>query len=82
MAALMEVLTLLTLIRQSTGQPLFSSNSIYGILDLLLMNWANDQDFQLSFDQAADTITVNGTVYLLEWHDLAGNQRGEVIIDE
>lgn len=78
----MEVLTLLTLIRQLTGQPLFSSNSIYGILDLLLMNWANDQGFQLSFDQAAGTITVNGTVYLLEWHDLAGNQRGEVIIDE
>ena len=73
---------LITLIRQATGQPLFSSNSIYGILDLLLMNWANDQGFQLSFDQAAGTITVNGTVYLLEWHDLAGNQRGEVMIDE
>lgn len=46
------------------------------------MNWANDQGFQLSFDQATGTITVNGTVYLLKWHDLAGNQRGEVIIDE
>lgn len=73
---------MLTLIRQSTGQPLFSSNSIYGILDLLLMNWARDQGFQLSFDQDAGTITVNGVVYSLEWHELAGNQRGEVIIDE
>lgn len=73
---------MLTLIRQSTGQPLFSSNSIYGILDLLLMNWANDQGFQLSFDQAAGTITVNGIIYLLEWHELTGSQRGEVIIDE
>jgi hypothetical protein len=73
---------LITLIRQATGQPLFSSNSIYGILDLLLMNWANDQDFQLVFDQAASTITVNGVIYLLEWYDLAGNQRGEVLINE
>lgn len=73
---------MLTLIRQSTGQPLFSSNSIFGILDLLLMTWANDQGFTLSFDQSAGTITVNGTVYLLEWHDLAGSQRGEVMIDE
>lgn len=73
---------MITLIRQSTGQPLFSSNSIYGILDLLLMNWANDQGFQLSFDQAAGTITVNGVIYLLECHDLSGNQRGEVIINE
>ena len=73
---------MLTLIRQSTGQPLFSSNSIFGVLDLLLMNWANDQDFQLSYDQTAGTITVNGTLYLLEWHDLSGNQRGEVMIDE
>ena len=73
---------MLTLIQQSTGQPLFSSNSIFGVLDLLLMNWANDQDFQLSYDQTAGTITVNGTLYLLEWHDLSGNQRGEVMIDE
>lgn len=73
---------MITLIRQATGQPLFSSNSIYGILDLLLMNWANDQDFQLVFDQAASTITVNGVIYLLEWYDLAGNQRGEVLINE
>ena len=73
---------MLTLIQQSTGQPLFSSNSIFGVLDLLLMNWANDQDFQLSYDQTAGTITVNGTLYLLEWHALSGNQRGEVMIDE
>ena len=73
---------MLTLIRQSTDQPLFSSNSIYGILDLLLLNWGNDQGFQLSFDQAAGTITVNGTLYLLKWHDLAGSQRGEALIDE
>ena len=73
---------MLTLIQQSTGQPLFSSNSIFGVLDLLLMNWANDQGFQLSYDQTAGTITVNGTLYLLEWHDLSGNQRGEVMIDE
>lgn len=73
---------MITLIRQSTGQPLFSSNSIYGILDLLMMNWANDQGFQLSFDQTNGRITVNGTVYLLKWHDLSGNQRGEVMTDE
>lgn len=73
---------MITLIQQATGQPLFSSNSIFGILDLLLMNWANDQGFQLSYDQTAGTITVNGTRYLLEWHDLAGNQRGELIINE
>lgn len=73
---------MITLIRQATGQPLFSSNSIYGVLDLLLLNWANDQGFQLSFDQSSGTITVNGTLYLLQWHDLAGNPRGEVLINE
>lgn len=73
---------MLTLIRHSTGQPLFSSNSIYGILDLLLMNWANDPDFHLVYDEEAATITVNEIAYDLVYHPLADNPRGEVMIDE
>lgn len=74
--------TLLTLIRQSTGQPLFSSNSVYGILDLLLMNWANDPNFHLQYDGEASIITVNDVVYLVQYHPLADNPRGEVTISE
>lgn len=77
-----EVLILLTLIRHSTNQPLFSSNSIYGILDLLLMNWANDDNFTLIYDAVAEMITVNGIDYDLEYHPLAGNPRGEELINE
>lgn len=73
---------MLTLIRKSTGQALFSSNSIYGIIDLLLMNWATDPNFHLVYDEEAATITVNGVAYLLEYHPLADNQRGEVSISE
>ena len=65
-----------TLIRNSTNQPLFSSNSIYGILDLLLMNWANDDNFTLIYDAVIEMITVNGIDYDLEYHPLAGNPRG------
>ena len=71
-----------TLIRHSTNQPLFSSNSIYGILDLLLMNWANDDNFTLIYDALVEMITVNGIDYDLEYHSLAGNPRGEVLINE
>ena len=71
-----------TLIRHSTTQPLFSSNSIYGILDLLLMNWANDDNFTLIYDAVVEMITVNGIDYDLEYHPLAGNPRGEVLINE
>ena len=77
-----EVLLLFTLIRHSTNQPHFSSNSIYGILDLLLTNWANDDNFTLIYDAVVETITVNGIDYDLEYHPLAGNPRGEVLIDE
>lgn len=77
-----EVLLLFTLIRHSTNQPLFSSNSIYGILDLLLMNWANDDNFTLIYDAVVEMITVNGIDYDLEYHPLAGNPRGEVLINE
>lgn len=73
---------MLTLILQSTGVALFSSNSIYGILDLLFMNWGPDPNFHLIYDQDAGTITVNGVDYLLQYHALGGNPRGEVLISE
>lgn len=73
---------MLTLIRQSTGQPLFSSNSIYGIFDLLLMNWGTDPNFSLEYDDDVRTITVNGITYDLQYNPLSDNPRGEVLISE
>ena len=73
---------MLTLIRQSTGEALFSSNSIYGMLDLLLMNWGPDPNFHLVYDQDVGTLTVNGVDYSLQYHALGANPRGEVLISE
>lgn len=73
---------MLTLISQNTGQPLFSSNSIYGILDLLLMNWGTDPNFDLAYDDDTHIIIVNGINYELRYNPLSDNPRGEVLISE
>lgn len=46
------------------------------------MNWANDDNFTLIYDAVVEMITVNGIDYDLEYHRLAGNPRGEVLINE
>ena len=46
------------------------------------MNWGPDPNFNLVYDQDAGTLTVNGVDYLLQYHALGGNPRGEVLISE
>lgn len=73
---------MLTLINQHTKQPVFSSNSIYGILDILLMNWGNDPNFTLTYDQDAATIIVNNMDFLIKYVETTGAIRGEDFTNE
>lgn len=73
---------MLTLIRKTTNQPMFRSNSIYGILDILLMNWLNDPNFSLAYDETTGTIIVNDIDYLLKYTEMNGNPRGEDTTNE
>lgn len=73
---------MLTLINQHTKQPVCSSNSIYGLLDILLMNWGNDVKFTLTYDQDAATIIINGMDFLIKYVETTGAQRGEDFTNE
>ena len=73
---------MLTLINQHSKQPVFSSNSIYGIIDILLMNWGTDPNFALTYDQDAATIIVNDMDFLLKYVETTGAQRGEDLTNE
>jgi hypothetical protein len=60
----------------------FSSNSIYGIIDILLMNWGNDPNFTLTYDQNAATIIVNNMDFLIKYVETTGTIRGEDFTNE
>ena len=69
---------MITMYKTTTNEPVWSSNSIIGIVDILLMNWGNDPNFALEFDEDTMLLTVNNTEYLLKYVAFPTN-RGELV---
>ena len=65
---------MVTLIDPETGQPLFSSNSIYGIYDIILMNWGKMFDFKL-IDNSNGQIQIFDKLYTIQVTPYASNER-------
>lgn len=65
------------IVNTKTNGLLFSSNSIYGIIDLFLINWGRLPDFTISIDMTNKIITVNNENYTIEYINIATPPRGE-----
>lgn len=64
-------------VNTKTNSLLFSSNSIYGIIDLFLINWGRLPDFTIKIDTANKIITFNNVNYTIEYINIATPPRGE-----
>ena len=65
------------IVNTKTNGLLFSSNSIYGIIDLFLINWGRLPDFTISIDMTNKIITFNNENYMIEYVNIATSPRGE-----
>ena len=65
------------IVNTNTNSLLFSSNSIYGIIDLFLINWGRLPDFTIKIDMTNKIITFNNENYTIEYVNIATPPRGE-----
>ena len=65
------------IVNTKTNCLLFSSNSIYGIIDLFLINWGRLADFTIKIDMTNKIITFNDENYMIEYVNIATPPRGE-----
>ena len=65
------------IVNTKTNNLLFSSNSIYGIIDLFLINWGRLPDFTIKIDMTNKIITFNDENYMIEYINIATPPRGE-----
>ena len=72
-----EGVNMFRIVNTKTNGLLFSSNSIYGIIDLFLMNWGRLPDFTISIDMTNKIITFNNENYTIEYINIATPPRGE-----
>lgn len=66
---------MLTLYDAQTQQPLFRSDSIWGILDLIFINWGNHPNFKLTYDSKTNKIEVFNREYDLLFTERATRNR-------
>ena len=64
-------------VNTKTNSLLFSSNSIYGIIDLFMINWGRLPDFTISIDMTNKIIMFNNENYTIEYINTATPPRGE-----
>ena len=72
-----EGVNMFRIVNTKTNGLLFSSNSIYGIIDLFLINWGRLPDFTIKIDTANEIITFNNENYTIEYINIATPPRGE-----
>ena len=72
-----EGVNMFRIVNTKTNGLLFSSNSIYGIIDLFLINWGRLPDFTISIDMTNKIITFNNENYTIEYINIATPPRGE-----
>ena len=65
------------IVNTKTNGLLFSSNSIYGIIDLFLINCGRLPDFTISIDMTHKIITFNNENYTIEYINISTPPRGE-----
>ena len=65
------------IVNTKTNGLLFSSNSIYGIIDLFLINWGRLPDFTINIDMTKKIITFNNDKYTIEYINISTPPRGE-----
>ena len=65
------------IVNTNTNSLLFSSNSIYGIIDLFMINWGRLPDFTISIDMTNKIIMFNNENYTIEYINIATPPRGE-----
>ena len=72
-----EGVNMFRVVNTKTNGLLFSSNSIYGIIDLFLINWGRLPDFTISIDMTNKIIAFNNENYTIEYINIATPPRGE-----
>ena len=72
-----EGVNMFRIVNTKTNGLLFSSNSIYGIIDLFLINWGRLPDFTISIDMTKKIISFNNENYTIEYINIATPPRGE-----
>ena len=72
-----EGVNMFRVVNTKTNSQLFSSNSIYGIIDLFLIKWAGLPDFTINVDMTKKIITFNNENYTIEYINIATPPRGE-----
>ena len=72
-----EGVNMFRIVNTKTNGLLFSSNSIYGIIDLFLINWGRLPDFTISIDMTNKIIMFNNENYTIEYVNIATPPRGE-----
>ena len=72
-----EGVNMFRIVNTKTNGLLFSSNSIYGIIDLFLINWGRLPDFTINIDMTTKIITFNNENYTIEYINISTPPRGE-----
>ena len=72
-----EGVNMFRIVNTKTNGLLFSSNSIYGIIDLFLINWGRLPDFTINIDMTKKIITFNNDNYTIEYINISTPPRGE-----
>ena len=72
-----EGVNMFRVVNTKTNSLLFSSNSIYGIIDLFMINWGRLPDFTISIDMTNKIIMFNNENYTIEYINIATPPRGE-----
>ena len=72
-----EGVNMFRIVNTKTNSQLFSSNSIYGIIDLFLINWGRLPDFTINIDMTTKIIMFNNENYTIEYINIATPPRGE-----
>ena len=72
-----EGVNMFRIVNTKTNGLLFSSNSIYGIIDLFLINWGRLPDFTIDIDMTNKIIVFNNENYTIEYINIATPPRGE-----
>ena len=72
-----EGVNMFRVVNTKTNSLLFSSNSIYGIIDLFMINWGRLPDFTISIDMTNKIIMFNNENYTIEYINISTPPRGE-----
>ena len=72
-----EGVNMFRVVNTKTNSLMFSSNSIYGIIDLFLINWGRLPDFTINIDMTNKIIMFNNENYTIEYINIATPPRGE-----